>query len=84
MTFPLDVDDEVLPFSGKWRTYVLITRCYSVGMYIHLFASFFLLMPLLDFIEDAYGIAGNPKLTCKLLQWILRDFMREAMCLRVC
>lgn len=37
MTFPLDVDYEVLPFSGKWRTYVLIVRCCSVGVYIRFF-----------------------------------------------
>lgn len=44
------------------------------------------LMPLLD-MKDAYGVIGKLKLTCELIQWILRDFMREAIrhtCLRVC
>lgn len=85
VTFSLDFDDEVFLFSGKWRTYVLLMRCYRMGVFIHLFC-IFPLMPLLD-IEDAYGVTGKLKLTCELIQCIFRDFMREAirhMCLRVC
>lgn len=44
-------------------------------------------MPLLDYMEDAYGVTGKLKLACELLERILRDFLREAirhMCLRAC
>lgn len=52
-----------------------------MGVFINLFC-IVPLMPILD-IEDAYGVTGKLKLTCELIQWILRDFMREAVCLRV-
>lgn len=39
----------------------------------------FTLMPILDYMEDAYGVTGKLKLAIELLQRILGNFLREAI-----